>query len=331
MIIDRRKCNTVRYFALLTILVFSPACDRATERLPDQVYNRMVYVHSGSGADASETFIDMPKHYDLGSPSLSADGKWIAFDCMTIGDLPERETWIVDTKGNGLRKINNSAAPRWSPDGKRLLISRLVTLGALAGRYEVLEYDVAGKQEKMICEGRFPDWSPDGKKIAFAKEGERTENSGVHPGSKVYIANSDGSGAAELCDGNWPSWSPDGKKIAFCVQEEQPGAMWVIDLETKEKMKIALGFYRAQWSSDSKGFVCNGAYPIQGYNVPFHHLPARFKLDKPLEPEYFGRDLDNPWSPCVSRDGKTTLLIVDSKKHIKKEDRLAPEPPSEEK
>ena len=53
--------------------------------------------------------------------------------------------------------------------------------------------------------------------------------------------------------------------------------------------------------------------------MPFHHLPARFKLDKPLEPEYFGRDLDNPWSPCVSRDGKTTLLIVDSKKHIKKE------------
>jgi hypothetical protein len=42
--------------------------------------------------------------------------------------------------------------------------------------------------------------------------------------------------------------------------------------------------------------------------------PARFRLDKPLKPEYFATDLDNPWSPCVSRDGRILVLIVDSLK-----------------
>ncbi len=39
-----------------------------------------------------------------------------------------------------------------------------------------------------------------------------------------------------------------------------------------------------------------------------------FWLDKPLEPEYFSTELDNSWSPCVSRDDRTTVLIVDSQK-----------------
>jgi len=34
---------------------------------------------------------------------------------------------------------------------------------------------------------------------------------------------------------------------------------------------------------------------------------------QPDEPEFFFTDMDNPWSPCVSRDGKTIALIVDSR------------------
>ena len=136
----------------------------------------------------------------------------------------------------------------------------------------------------------------------------------MHPGSKLWTADADGSNATELCNGNWPSWSPDGKKIAYCVQEEEkPGEIWVIDLDTKQRKKIALGHYRAQWAGDSKSFVCNGSFPLPGETI-YSRAPARFWLDKPLRPKYFSTELDNPWSPCVSRDDHITVLIVDSQK-----------------
>jgi hypothetical protein len=43
-----------------------------------------------------------------------------------------------------------------------------------------------------------------------------------------------------------------------------------------------------------------------------HRMPARFWLDK-SRIEFFLLDYDVPFSPCVSRDGKTMVFIVDSK------------------
>jgi hypothetical protein len=297
---------------LLTAFI-APSCSRSAEpptRLPNQIYNRMVYVRTG---DDSEVFVDMPDHFDLGSPSISPDSKWIAFDALTIGKSPRREAWLVGVDGKGLRKLADAGTPRWSPDGKRLLICREVA-GFFSRQHKIYEFEIATGKEKLVREGRFPDWSPDGKKIVFAVEGSRTENAGMHPGSKLWTAAADGTAAAELCDGNWPSWSPDGKKIAYCVQaENKPGEIWTIDLDTKRRTKIALGHYRAQWTGDSKGFVCNGSFPIPG-ETTYSRAPARFRLDKPLQPAYFDVELDNPWSPCVSRDDQITVLIVDSQK-----------------
>jgi Tol biopolymer transport system component len=63
------------------------------------------------------------------------------------------------------------------------------------------------------CNEFDPAYSPDGTRIAFS------EACGVT--SKIWVANSDGTGAAPLpvVDGNpydeFPTWSPDGSKIAF--------------------------------------------------------------------------------------------------------------------
>ena len=298
----------------------APACDQAAEppmRLPNQVYNRMVYVRTGTDA---EVFVDMPGHWDVGSPSISPDGKWIAFDALTIGEDPERETWLIGVDGKGLRKLFNGNTPRWSPDGKRLLCSRNIKPVFLNVR-EMIQFEIATGKVTPIRAGRYPDWSPDGKRMAFSLRGELTDNSGMHPGAKLWTANLDGTAAAELCDGDWPSWSPDGKKIAYCLQAEgKPSEMWVIDLDTKERALIGHGYFRAQWTADSKGFVCSGLFAIPG-EKSYRRVPARFSLDKPLKPSYFGTDLDNPWSPCISRDGKTMVVIVDSQKRRGDDDR----------
>ncbi len=232
-------------------------------------------------------------------------------DGLTIGDNPERETWLLGGDGNGLRKLSDGGTPRWSPDGKRLLICRDV-VGNFSQQHQMYEFEIATGKEKLIREGRFADWSPDGKRIVFAAEGSRTENTGVHPGSQIWTADADGSGAAKLCDGNWPSWSPDGKTIAYCVQEQgKPGEIWILRSRheaAKEDwpgpLSGAMG--RRQQEFRLQRLVSD---PRRNDLLP---SPARFRLDKPLRPTYFSTELDNPWSPCVSRDDRITVLIVDS-------------------
>ena len=176
----------------------------------------------------------------------------------------------------------------------------------------LFDLDIATGRERKICEGRFADWSPDGRQLAFCRDGAKTSNAGVYPGSKLLIAKSDGSDPQELGDGQWPSWSPDGKKIAFCINdEEHVPTLWTIDVATKHREELGVGFYRAQWAGDGQSVVSNGlAISAKGVR----RVPARFWLDR-SKVEFFLLDRDTPFSPCVSRDGNTMVLIVDSKEH----------------
>jgi Tol biopolymer transport system component len=262
-------------------------------------------------------YTDMPGHWDLGSPSISPDGKTVAFDALTIGVSPQRQSWLVGIDGKGLRELANGATPRWSPDGKRLVITRDVPAGffGLGERTPWLfEIELATGKQRRLCEGRFGDWSPDGLRLAFARGGARVANSGVHPGSKLFIAKADGSDPEELCSGDWPSWSPNGKKLAFYLEKgPQSRVFYIHDLETKKQTELGSGFYRAQWAGDGQSVVSNGIWDVIG-DDRFARAPARFRLDKPGKPEFFMTDFDNPWSPCVSPDGKTIALVVDSER-----------------
>ena len=78
------------------------------DRLPSQKYNRGLLIVAEA---RPELYVDMPDHFDVGSPSISPDGKWIAFDAMTIGQHPVRENWLVGIDGKDLRKLCNGATP----------------------------------------------------------------------------------------------------------------------------------------------------------------------------------------------------------------------------
>jgi hypothetical protein len=307
-----RSKTRVEVFVLVASAVVARALSAETSRppsLPGQEHNRMVCIQTEGKADV---FVELPGHFDLGSPTISPDGKTVAFDALLGGFEPLRETWIVGMDGKGLRKIANAAVPRWSPDGKRLL----VTCGATAGTaspasYQFLyEFDLATMGSRKVCAGRYGDWSPDGKRIAFGRGGDRTGNSGIHPLSSLLTVNADGSDERQLGPGDWPSWSPDGKKVAFHMSEQgKPPTFWILDVESLKRDCLCVGFFRAQWAADGKTFVSNGL--MLGEDNRAHRLPARFWLDK-SRVGFFLLDYDVPFSPCVSRDGKTVVFIVDS-------------------
>ncbi len=308
MLLARNRAITILFIAALAVAGPSLAGESAKQnRLPNQTYNRGLLIVTEA---KPEVYVNMPDHYDVGSPSISPDGKWIAFDAMTIGEHPVRESWLVGVDGAGLGKLCDGATPRWSIQGRRLVVTRDPHGDAGEGPY-LLEIERASGKQRKLCQGRFGDWSPDGKRLAFSNEGQVTYNGGTHSGSKLFIAKADGRDPEELCAGDWPSWSPDGRKLAFCRHEENTSpTLWVMDLEAKTRRRLGAGFYRPQWAGDGKSLVAKGLL-LAGDANNVTTRPARFWLDGDRL-DFFFMDRDNPWSPCLSRDGKTVVVVADS-------------------
>jgi dipeptidyl aminopeptidase/acylaminoacyl peptidase len=248
------------------------------------------------------SWVVMAGFSELGSPCLSRDGGWIAFDGYKAGFRNSAaESWIARRDGRDVTRLANGATPRWSPDGKRLLFAR-ARANSPNGEEGIFVIDRDGTHERRIGEGRWPDWSPDGKQIVCSLGGEQT--GGARIGATICIAKADGSGRREITQGDCPSWSPDGKKIAFCFRaRERPPQIRVYALENKKEETLGIGWFRANWMSDSKSVVANGA-------IGRKRSMVRLSLDAPGEATELSTEFDEPISPCCSWDGKLIVFIA---------------------
>lgn len=250
------------------------------------------------------TWVVLPDFSELGSPSFSRDGEWIAFDAYKEGFNHSRaECWIARRDGRDLTRLAYGATPRFSPDGKRLLFVREAVndRSAPEGIY-VINRDGTG--ERRLCAGRWPDWSPDGKAIVFSAGGEET--GGARIGASVYIANADGAERNKIAEGDCPSWSPDGTKIAYCVRTaDEPPVIRVYFLRENTDVTLGIGWFRANWWSDSKSVVANGRVR----SGPKRQI-VRMRLNAAGKPTELSTEFDEPFSPCCSWDGKDLLFIA---------------------
>jgi Tol biopolymer transport system component len=146
------------------------------------------------------------------TPTLSPDGKWVAFVQNTNLDTNEGGLFIVRTDGTGLRRLTEDAffayRPRWSPDSTTILVTKNYhTVPELW----LVPIDGAPAALKSYPDGSYAfeaDWSPSGKQIVFKY---------FHPGddhNELRVMNSDGTGERTLWAGGTgytaetPDWGP---------------------------------------------------------------------------------------------------------------------------
>jgi dipeptidyl aminopeptidase/acylaminoacyl peptidase len=110
----------------------------------------------------------------------------------------------------------NDEAPRWSPDGKRLLFER-------GGDVHVVNADGTG--EGVVAEyARDAAWSPDGSSIAYIKKAPYIVD------ERLLVASGDRLRAvSELGSYTRYVWRPDGRALAYRSQQSVAVRLYVAD------------------------------------------------------------------------------------------------------
>ncbi len=189
------------------------------------------------------------------SPSLSPDGKYLAFfsekDVFTLDlFLADAETGKIIKKLSSITRNHeiddfsfNESAGTWSPDSKKFAFVIFQK-----GKNKLAIVDV--KRAKITDEIEFdnvpsfsnPEWSPDGRHIVF---------SGLVEGiGDLFIYNTRTGNITKLTDGFsskiHPAWSPDGNYIVFVDEEMNADRqakkfstiLKIIDIRTQEIQKL---------------------------------------------------------------------------------------------
>jgi Tol biopolymer transport system component len=198
----------------------------------------------------------------------------------------QHELFEIQPDGTGLVRLTRNnvddEAPRWSPDGRRLL--------ALAdGR--LVERSPGGRLLRRLSVAGFePRWSPDGSLIAYLV-GRCPDPTGKTDDAcaDLWVIRADGTGrrrlAAEDVDlrvvARPYAWAPDGRRLVYM---KAGGVGGLVVAETREARKRILGSMPGNlstdpsWSPDGRGSrsAGSGAHSRGRTSIWSHRTPRAF-------------------------------------------------------
>lgn len=187
--------------------------------------------------DKKMTIQDSLAVKNVGAPTFSPDGKWIAY---TISDWDKENNrrvshiYLVSATGGRPTKLTNGEkgenTPQWSPDGTRIAF----TADRDKGNQIWLISPSGGEAEKLTSEENGLSgfrWSPDGKRISFITRDTPKDKAEREKKKKD-------------------------KFDAIVVEKDFIYShLWTINVESKEKKRVtegAFGVDSAEWSPDGK-------------------------------------------------------------------------------
>lgn len=189
------------------------------------------------------------------TPCWSPDSRWVVFSTRYDGRL-----FKVRVDGRGLMPLTDSAdgycyEADWSVAGRLVHQSSRSRPRGSHGVLWVMNADGSDKRDLSLQCGDSPSqpsWSPDGARIAVSK---------YYPGSPYTndIAVIDSSGGSEVrlttdgAENEDPDWCPAGNRMAFCAEFEYVKAVYVLDLDTGTRWRVAdSGATSPSWSPDAR-------------------------------------------------------------------------------
>ena len=224
----------------------------------DDADSRDIWVADADGSNARRIFDCVVPCVDADGPAWSPDDRSIAFrtfDQLADGSFPGSKLQVMDVATETVRTvastdapdfIGNGTGPRWSGDGRKLVMD-IATIRDAGTETEtvdrtaiaVADLDDPAHVLRRITDRvdfpTYPDWHPTDDLIVFMAMPPDPRHPDTTP-SNIFTVRSDGSEVAQLTHSGtdrqvWgPTWAPDGASILVTIL----GAQWTLGSVTKD-------------------------------------------------------------------------------------------------
>lgn len=212
----------------------------------------------------------------------------------------EQPRVFIMNLANGRRELvgdfpNMTFAPRFSPDGQRVVMS----LGTPDGSTSIYEMDLRTRQPRQLTQttgiDTSPSYSPEGRQIVFESDRDGSQ--------QLYVMNADGSGIQRISagDGRYstPVWSPRGDYIAFTKQLAGRFLIGVMRPDGSGERVLTEGFHNEgpTWAPNGRVLMFFRESPGAGGGARLYSVDITGYNERMVRTNSFASD--PAWSPLL--------------------------------